>query len=150
MLCYSKLHGERSMHDVERMTNRKIVRKVLHRYGYKGQKRIDEIFGAEKKERSVPVHIPEHWEEFKKFKSSIVKARRKGLEKLFIMISHMRDWITLSRSEDRGGPSRHSRTSPSSPSIPCSRSPQSRSRLSTSATSYRTSRGPRVELENRV
>lgn len=33
---------------------------------------------------AVPDDIPEHWEEFKKFKSSIVKARRKELEKLFI------------------------------------------------------------------
>lgn len=40
------------MPDVERVINRKIVRKVLHHYGYKGQKRIDEIFGAEK-ERGI-------------------------------------------------------------------------------------------------
>ena len=46
------------MHDVERMTNRKIVRKVLHRYGYKGQKRIDEIFGAEKAREIGPSPYP--------------------------------------------------------------------------------------------
>jgi MoaA/NifB/PqqE/SkfB family radical SAM enzyme len=37
------------MPDVERVINRKVVRKILHHYGYKGQERIDEIFGAEKK-----------------------------------------------------------------------------------------------------